>query len=321
MNEKILAFGEILLRLSAADETIRDSRSFFACYGGTESNVLACLASLGHHTEYLTALPDNDLGKAALAHLNRLGVDTSHVLTDGDTMGMYFTENGTASRGANVVYARRHSAFTHLDENSFPFDSVFDGVKLFHISGISFALSESSCALAFRLIDEAKKRHIPVSFDFNFRPALWTAEKALPKLRRAALQADILLASHRDLDTFMATDEENVFDAYPCKYLVLRDRTVISSDKHSVSVTLINRDGTKTAIRDFSFPVTDKIGGGDAFDGALLHGLLCGRMSDAESLRFATAAFALKHTVPGDVLSVTENEIIQFMNKTEGLLP
>lgn len=44
-------------------------------------------------------------------------------------------------------------------------------------------------------------------------------------------------------------------------------------------------------------------------------------MSDAESLRFATAAFALKHTVPGDVLSVTENEIIQFMNKTEGLLP
>lgn len=135
-------------------------------------------------------------------------------------MGMYFAENGTASRGANVVYARRHSAFTHLDENSFDFDKVFDGVDLFHISGISFALSPSSCALSYRLIREARERGVAVSFDFNYRPALWTTEEALPKLGKAAALADILLASHRDLETFMQTDEEKAFEDYPlCTHL------------------------------------------------------------------------------------------------------
>ena len=121
MNGKIVAYGELLLRLSAADGTIRGSRSFNACYGGTESNVLACLSALGHRTSFLSALPEWPLGEAALDHLTGLGIDVSGVLTGGDTIGMYFSESGSASRGANVVYARRHSQFTLLTEDSFDF--------------------------------------------------------------------------------------------------------------------------------------------------------------------------------------------------------
>ncbi len=319
--KKVLAFGEILLRLSADGDTIIGSRSFSACYGGTESNVLAFLTALGHSTKYLSALPENALGKAALLHLERLGVDTSDVLVGGDTMGMYFAENGTASRGANVVYARRHSAFTHLDENSFDFDKVFDGVDLFHISGISFALSPSSCALSYRLMREARERGVAVSFDFNYRPALWTTEEALPKLGKAAALADILLASHRDLETFMQTDEEKAFEDYPlCTHLVLRDRTVLAPDRHSVRVTVMRNDGARCEMPPFTFPVTEKIGGGDAFNGGMLHGLLEGT-NLADATYFAVAAFAMKHTVPGDVLAVPEQKIRDFMSRTEGLLP
>lgn len=318
MKRKILAFGEILLRLSA-ENTIRDSRTFGACYGGTESNVLACLAALGHEVKYLSALPSNPLGAAALDHLKRLGIDTSDMVIQGDTMGIYFAEKGTASRGANVVYSRRHSEFTRLDENSFDFDKVFDGVGLFHISGISFALSDSSRALAFRLMKEANERSIPVSFDFNFRPALWTAESARPVLKQAAMQADILLASHRDLETFMETDEQNALNEYKCSHLVLRDRTVLSSERHSVKISAIKRIGEKAEISEFSFPVTERIGGGDAFNGALLHCLLVGT-ADKEALKFAAAAFALKHRIPGDVLALSEDDIVKFMQETEELL-
>lgn len=310
--KKIVAYGEILLRLSATADTIRASRTFDACYGGTESNVLACLHALGHETEYLSALPQSPLGQAALDHLERLGVGTSHVVTEGDGMGMYFTESGNASRGANVVYARKHSAFTRLGENSFDLDSVFTGADLFHVSGISFALSPSSRELAFRLVREARERHIPVSFDFNYRPALWSVAEAKPMLKRAAKEADILLASNRDLAAFMDTDEEHAMDDYPaCKRLVLRDRTALSPTRHSVRIVMFTRGATRTEVPEFTFPVSEKIGGGDAFNGALLHSVLTGR-SDADILRFAAAAFALKHTVPGDVLACGETEISDY---------
>lgn len=312
MMKKIVAYGEILLRLSATADTIRASRAFDACYGGTESNVLACLHALGHETEYLSALPQSPLGQAALDHLKRLGVGTSHVVTEGDGMGMYFTESGNASRGANVVYARKHSAFTRLGENSFDLDSVFTGADLFHVSGISFALSPSSRELAFRLVREARERHIPVSFDFNYRPALWSVAEAKPMLKRAAKEADILLASSRDLAAFMDTDEEHAMDDYPvCKRLVLRDRTALSPTRHSVRIVMSTRGAARTEVPEFTFPVSEKIGGGDAFNGALLHSVLTGR-SDADILRFAAAAFALKHTVPGDVLACGEKEISDY---------
>ena len=287
--KKIVAYGEILLRLSATADTIRASRAFDACYGGTESNVLACLHALGHETEYLSALPQSPLGQAALDHLKRLGVGTSHVVTEGDGMGMYFTESGNASRGANVVYARKHSAFTRLGENSFDLDSVFTGA-----------------------VREARERHIPVSFDFNYRPALWSVAEAKPMLKRAAKEADILLASSRDLAAFMDTDEEHAMDDYPaCKRLVLRDRTALSPARHSVRIVMFTRGAARTEVPEFTFPVSEKIGGGDAFNGALLHSVLTGR-SDADILRFAAAAFALKHTVPGDVLACGEMEISDY---------
>lgn len=318
MKKKIVAYGEILLRLSATADTIRESRAFDACYGGTESNVLACLTALGHETEYLSALPDSPLGAAALDHLNRLRVGTSHVKVGGNGMGMYFTESGKASRGANVVYARKHSAFTELDENSFDCDEVFGGAALFHVSGISFALSPSSCALAFRLMEEAGKRGIPVSFDFNYRPALWSVDEARPKLKKAASLANILLAGSRDLETFMQTDEAHALSDYPlAERIVLRDRKVLSEKEHSVRVAMLVREGSRTCIPEFSFPVSEKIGGGDAFNGGFLHAMLSGAKNE-DILRFAAAAFALKHTVGGDVLAVPEQKIIDYIPVTEG---
>jgi 2-dehydro-3-deoxygluconokinase len=54
--------------------------------------------------------------------------------------------------------------------------------------------------------------------------------------------------------------------------------------------------------------VIDRLGGGDSFAAGLIYGLLQGRSAEA-SLRFAVAASALKHTVPGDFNRVTVSEV------------
>ena len=308
---KILAYGEIMLRLAAVDGGIADSKTFEACYGGTEANVLACMSCLGHSTKYITALPNTELGQAVINHLHCNNIDTSDVKIAGDVLGMYFVENGTASRGSNVLYLRKFSEFTRLNETDFDFDRVFDGVTLFHVSGISFALSDSSRALGYRLLKEAKQRGIKISFDFNYRAKLWSVDDARPYLVQACSYADIVLASTLDLNTFLQVSEQEFFLKFDCEYLILRDRKVLSGSEHSVMVKTLHNtsNGVKRYIFDEkTFPVTEKIGGGDAFDGCMLHALLSG-LTERDATVFGVAGFMLKHTQKGDTFNASEQQV------------
>ena len=125
MSKKtIVAFGEIMLRLTAQDMII-NANEFSACYGGSESNVLAALSCMGNDTRYLTKLPANDLGKGAIMHLKKYGVDCSHIITEGNNMGMYFLESGCCARQPKVIYARKNAEVTTLNENDFDYEKIF----------------------------------------------------------------------------------------------------------------------------------------------------------------------------------------------------
>lgn len=317
---KIVSFGEILTRFKAVKGDIAHGALFEACCGGTEANVLACMHGLGDEVKYVTALPDSPLGKAAMEHLTCYGLDVSDIIVRGDTMGIYFVEDGDASRGTSVTYQRRFSEFTRLTESDLNFDRIFADADLFHISGISFALSDSSRRAAFRLVAEARSRGIPVSFDFNYRAKLWTAEQALPILAEAARNADILLAGSLDLNTFLQTDVEGVWRGYPlCKYLFLRDRKAMG-DYHSVSIRAFCRCNGKTenfTLPETTFAVSEKIGGGDAFDGCLLHALLSGQSLSRATL-FGAAGFILKHQQKGDTFDANADEIARFAATLNG---
>lgn len=316
-DKKTVAFGEIMLRLSSPSGAIAGSSTFDACYGGTEANVLACMSGFGHKTDYLTALPDNGLGRAALDHLRSFGIGTDNAVINGDKLGVYFTESGSGSRGASVIYYRRDSEFARLDERAFDLDKVFDGAELFHISGISFALSESSRRLAFALLDGAKARGVKVSFDFNYRAKLWSTDRAREQFVKAVRYADVVLASDLDLSVFLDTDATGFFAEYPARYLAVRNRKPVDGGAHSVNVTLYENDGgavKKYTSPEIKFAVTERVGGGDAFDGALLHMLLCG--ADIENaVDFALAAFVLKHSVKGDTFTLGADEVRKFIPK------
>ena len=314
---KILAFGEIMMRLHASNGKICDSTVFDACYGGTEANVLACMSGLGHSTKYLTGLPDTELGQAVVRHLNRFNIDTSDIVTRGDVLGMYFVEDGNSSRGSNVLYLRKYSEFTRLTLDDFDYDKIFKDVELFHVSGISFALSDSSRALAYRLCIEARARGVKISFDFNYRAKLWSVEDARKQLVAAASYADILLASTLDLNTFLQMSASEVFDKFPCEYLVLRDRKVLSATEHSVKVKVLAKTAhglDSYTFEETPFPVSEKIGGGDAFDGCMLHALLSGYDLRNATL-FGVAGFMLKHQQAGDTFSASEQDVKKLANQ------
>src|SRR5437867_7413380 len=112
----VITFGEIMLRLAPpAKQRFAQAVSFEATYGGGEANVAAGLASLGQPAAFVSRIPRNEIGDAALGHLLRLGVDVSHVLRGGERLGIYFLEDGAAQRGSKVIYDRAGSSFAAIE--------------------------------------------------------------------------------------------------------------------------------------------------------------------------------------------------------------
>ncbi len=317
MDKKIVAFGEILLRLTPPDKnSIISTNSFSAFYGGSESNVLVALSSLGNKTMFVSALPDNELGLSAIKHLNSYGVDCSLVKKSGDTLGMYFVEEGFGERPSKVIYSRKYSEITHLSKEDFNFDDVFSDCGLFHISGISFALSESVKKLCMAFLNEAKKRKIKVSFDFNYRSKLWSIEEARGVFKKIIPYADIVFCSEKDIKTFLdAPSISSYFEIYPeTEYLIVREREVITPITHKIKADIYRGENEVAGHSWKEFSVMERIGGGDAFDAGILHSLMKEPDNLKRALDFGVMCFILKHTIKGDVLPFGENEICAHLS-------
>ena len=135
---KVVTLGEIMLRLSPPGyQRFTQADSFEINYGGAEANVAASLSQFGHHSLFLSKIPENAIGDAAISTLRSLNVDCDHIARGGKRLGIYFLENGASVRPSSVVYDRADSSVTTASVEEFDFDEIFKDAKLFHVSGIT----------------------------------------------------------------------------------------------------------------------------------------------------------------------------------------
>ena len=320
-QKRIVSFGEILQRLTPKDSNhIEDANIFESYYGGSEANVLIALASMGHKCSFVTVLPNNDLGRAARNHLLNNNVDTSFIEFSGDILGTYYYEQGFGSLSSNVIYNRSNSEVARIKKNeiNFDYDRIFKNCVLFHISGISFALSKDCRDVCFEFIKEAKKRRIKVSFDFNYRSKLWSVNDASKIYVQIIKNVDILLCSSSDLKTFLTVDNvEEFYNEYDCEYLVVRDRYIVTNELHKVKATIVHKTFDVTeqySISEKEFRVIDRVGSGDAFDAGVINELLNGG-DIKKALDFGISSFLIKHLIKGDSLNLSEGTLLEWKKK------
>lgn len=333
----VVTFGEIMLRLKApAHERLLQSPSLEATFGGAESNVAIALAMHGVPSSFVSTLPDNALGDAAIADLRRFGVDTAGVRRGGERLGTYYFEAGAGHRPSRVVYDRAGSSFATTAPGSFDWGALFEGARWLHVSGVTPAVSASAAALCLEAVTEARARGLTVSCDYNYRHALWRWGKPAPEIMRGIVaQAHIGIAGREDCQKALGIDAgassapdadpedfrrlaESVLAAFPN----LRMQAITLRESPSARHTrwracLHDRErflvGRAYEITD----IVDRVGAGDAFSAGLVYGLLTyGEASRA--LEFATAASCLKHTTPGDVNRVSVAEVEALVAGAEG---
>lgn len=328
MPGRVVCFGELLLRLTAPGrELLLQTPRFDVHVGGAEANVAVGLAALGHPALMVSRLPANPLGDAAAGYLRRYGVDASGVTAGPGRIGLYFLSPGAGLRPSDIVYDRDGSAFALSGPEDFDWDALLAGASLFHLSGITAALGPGSAALAIAAADAAAARGVPVSFDGNYRAALWARWDSDPRaiLAKLVSRAEILFGNHRDISLLLDAAyggegearrreaADAAFAAFPKLRLIASTaRHVVDADTHRIAARIDGRDGAAQTEEVAVSGIVDRIGAGDAFAAGVLHGILLGAPIE-ETARFGLALTALKHSLPGDASLFGTRDIDAFL--------
>lgn len=316
------------LRFSQAD-------SFDVVYGGGESNVASSLATFGIPAEFVTRLPDNDIGRCALSELRKRGVQTDNIIFGGERLGIYFLETGAVSRGSKVIYDRAHSAISTIEKGMIDWEEIFEDAQWFHWTGITPAISQGAADVCLEAIKAANELGVTVSTDLNYRAKLWNYGKEPGEVMPDLVEGcDIILGNEEDAEKHFGIHPENVdvtqgdtvdAEAYlsTCKKLMERFprakkvittlRGSISASHNSWSGVMYDGDNFLTAPTYQITHIVDRVGGGDSFMAGIIYGLLTNPDNSQRALDFAVAASCLKHTIYGDANLSTVDEVEKLM--------
>ncbi len=318
----------MMMRLSPpASGRFFQATSFDAHFGGGEANVSVSLAHLGISSAHVTRFPDNELGYAAGAFLKKHGVDTRFVQYGGPRLGLYFFENGSAMRPGKVVYDRAGSAFDCLNPDDFNWEKILEGVRWFHWTGITPAISAAAAEACRQALSAANKLGIYVSADVNFRKNLWRyGASASEVMEPLVAQCDLIVCGPpeateclnitppvNDAHPFIFMAEQLMKKFPKLKKIIATRRDSVSANHNRLTGLHYDESGYMESATIEITPIVDRIGGGDAFMAGYIYAMLK-NMPIRQALEFATAASALKHTFPGDVNLATAEEIEALMN-------
>ena len=209
------------------------------------------------------------------------------------------------------------------------FDEIFKDATWFHLSGISLALGHRVITFALKCLQACKKHNVTVSFDFNYRSKLWTLDEARPHFKKGIPYVDVLFANHFDIENILEipldTETEDIIEKKialsrklisqsKVKYVFGTDRIVHTATDNSLSSYCVCKDGKYRHEGPLRFSIYDRIGGGDAFASGVIHGLIKDFNNPQYALKFGLATSILKHTLYGDVNTLSEAEVEEFIN-------
>ncbi|MEG1492289.1 MAG: sugar kinase [Oscillospiraceae bacterium] len=325
--KRAVCFGELMMRLNP-EGYLRfvQADKFMASYAGGEANVAVSLANYGLNSRFVTKLPQNEIGQAAINHLRKFGVDTSRIVRGGDRLGLYFVEKGASQRGSKVIYDRKNSAIALAAPNEYNWGEILDGADWFHFTGITPAISNLAATACLDACKEAKRRGITVSCDLNYRKKLWTKDEANKTMSTLMEYVDVCIANEEDASDVFGISPQNtdintgklskegyvavaaeIASRFACDKVAITLRGSVSASDNNWAGMLYDK-GKAYFSKNYLIHIVDRVGGGDSFGGGLIYALSEG-MDSQRAIDFAVAASCLKQTIEYDFNLVSLDEI------------
>ena len=317
----IVTFGEAMIRLSPPHfQRFEQAASFDVCAGGGELNVAVSASRLGLKAAWVSKLPDNPIGRLIRNKAREAGVGTEHVVWSKEgRAGIYFLELGAAPRASSVLYDRSNSSISLIKPREVDWNAVFEGVKVFHVSGITPALSKSAAEVTFEAVRAAKRKGAKVSYDLNYRAKLWTEAEARACQEPMMEFVDILISTEEDTNRVFRIAAPTYNEVAEILARTFKFEVVAITLRETPSVwknlwTAIAYAGGKFyADKTYEVEIVDRIGSGDAFTAGFLAGYI--EAGVERGVKLGNAVAALKHSVPGDLNVFTRDEVENLLKK------
>ncbi len=332
----VLCFGELLLRFAPDEQSEWLTKNAVDVYlGGAEMNVASALAQWRVPVSYCTTVPRNFLSYQLIKKIEEQKIDISTIFFSGNKIGTYYLLKGTEIQHAEVIYDRANSSFSELKPGMINWDKVLNGVRWFHFSAISPALSESAAFVCEEALEACAKKNIFVSIDLNHRPKLWQygkqANEVMPKLVQ---HCDLIMGNIWSAETMLnikmcenihaINTKENyvqqakktskkIIEQFPkCKVVA----NTFRFDKTGIEyyATFFSNNNFYTSSTYKTNAAIDKVGSGDCFMAGLIYGLN-NHLPFQQVINFATAAAFQKLFVKGDCINKTVEEIKSFIQQ------
>jgi 2-dehydro-3-deoxygluconokinase len=303
---RVSTLGEAMLRLSVeSGHRLEDAAAFEVHVAGAEANVAYALARVGIPVRWTSVLPRNPLGQRVAATLASGGVDISTVQwVDGGRLGTYFVEFSPSPRPTQVVYDRAASAAANATVEDFDWEQVLDATA-FHISGITFGLSDSASSVGRHAVEEAHRRGLFVSYDVNYRRLLWSPGDAAAAVTEMAPMLDLLTCRAGDAELLFGMEGTMEELAAGLRERLGVENVVVTNGATGAAGA---SNGATVAQPAYEVQVIDRIGAGDAFAAGVLWALVTGNQLQ-EGLERGAAMAALKMTLRGDLYRLGAEEV------------
>lgn len=311
----VTTFGEMMLRLSVPSGERLESASRLDVHpAGAEANVVALLARLERRTSWVGALPENPLGRKAVGALRIAGVDMSGIVWSANgRMGTYYVEFGEPPRGIQVTYDRAHSSATQINSDQIDWELLLD-TRLFHLTGITPALSPSCRELMNKAIEQARARGVPISFDVNYRQKLWTEADAAETLMPLMQNVELLFCNQADAERLFRITGSHQEIARKLFELSLARHVVVTFGSQGA---LLWSDGEWKHELARSTNIVDRLGAGDALAAGVIHGWLD---DDLEAgLKYGVTLSALALSQHGDMVVTNKAELLALSQQSSTL--
>jgi 2-dehydro-3-deoxygluconokinase len=315
MSPGLITAGETMgLVVQGAPGSLRNGEPMTFGMGGSESNVAIGVRRLGLPATWIGRVGADPPGDLILRELRAEQVQAIAV-TDPSPTGLMvrWRPSGTHAR---VTYYRRDSAGSHLVPDDIPVQVVRDAAVL-HVTGITLALGPGPADAVAHAVDIARDAGVTVSFDLNYRSALWSPDEAAPALEAAVRRADVVFAGELEAEIVTGTADplhaalalERMNSTHPAQVVI----------KRGGDGCLARVDGVTIEQPAPTVPVVDTVGAGDAFVAGYLAELMNGA-DPAARIATAVATGACAVTVSGDWEGMPDRKSVALLEAAEPVI-
>lgn len=264
---------------------LAEADTFGRFLGGSAANVAVAAARLGRRTALISRTGADPFGSYLRTELRGFGVDERWVAeVAGRPTPVTFCEMFPPDRFPLYFYRLPKAPDLEIAEDELDLDAI-RRARVFWMTGTG--LSEEPSRTATLAALRARAKAGTTVFDLDWRPVLWREEPG-PSYERALALATVAVGNAEECE--IATGESEPYAA--ARALLAAGVELAVVKRGPQGVLAVHRDGTVAEIPPVPVRVVNGLGAGDAFGGALCHGLLAG-WDLAAVMRYANAAGAI----------------------------